>query len=182
MARITYKPYAAGIVFHAVIEAALALDVAPDDVAGLLVEGDALLLARGDREVRTERDARVSIHHAAALGIVRRRAGVADFEMPAVEDPALSAFRARVQARCDPALPRGAARLTATLRDGTCHSRLVIHPSGSQANPMSDTALDDKFRENLRIAGIPERADGMIAALRGLEGAANLDGMGTLLI
>ncbi|UPY38905.1 MmgE/PrpD family protein [Sediminicoccus sp. KRV36] len=182
VARITYKPYAAGIVFHAVIEAALALDLAPDDVTELLVEGDALLLARGDREVRNERDARVSIHHAAALGIVRRRAGVADFEMPAVEDPALGAFRSRVRARCDPGLPRGAARLTATLRDGTSHSRLVIHPSGSEANPMSDAALNDKFRDNLRIAGIPERADTMIAALRGLEAAPNLEAAASLLI
>lgn len=182
VARITYKPYAAGIVFHAVIEAALALDLAPDDVVELLVEGDALLLARGDRVLRNERDARVSIHHAAALGVVRRSAGVADFEMPAVDDAGLNAFRARVRARCDPALPRGAARLTATLRDGTRRTQLVTTPSGSEANPMSDAALDDKFRDNLRIADMPGRAEALIAALRGLEAAPDLDALAALLI
>lgn len=182
VARITYKPYAAGIVFHAVIEAALALDLVPDDVVELLVEGDALLLARGDRVLRNERDARVSIHHAAALGVVRRSAGVADFEMPAVDDAGLNAFRARVRARCDPALPRGAARLTATLRDGTRRNQLVTTPSGSEANPMSDAALDDKFRDNLRIADMPGRAEALIAALRGLEAAPDLDALAALLI
>ena len=60
-------------------EAYTALSLA--DRSSALAGQDALitLLARGDRAVRNERDARVSIHHSAALGFVRGRAGVAEF-------------------------------------------------------------------------------------------------------
>jgi 2-methylcitrate dehydratase PrpD len=75
IARNTYKPYPAGIVFHAVIDACLELrarlDVPPEAISAVTVAGDALLLARGDRAVRNERDARVSIHHSSALGLLR---------------------------------------------------------------------------------------------------------------
>ena len=152
-----------------------------EDVAHVLVEGDALLLERGDRLVRTGGDSRVSIHHAVALGLVRQRAGVAEFEQPAVEDPALAAMRARVEARLDAGLPRGAARLTATRRDGTRQVVLVEHPTGSEANPMSDAALEAKLRDNLAIGGFAPRGDALVAALRGLEGSANTAGLMALL-
>ena len=83
IARNTYKPYPAGIVFHAVIDACLRLreEIAapPEAIAGVMVAGDALLLARGDRAVRNERDARVSIHHCAALGLGARARGCGRF-------------------------------------------------------------------------------------------------------
>jgi hypothetical protein len=60
--------------------------------------GDALPLARGDRPVRNGRDARMSIHHAAALGSARERAGVAEVGMPSVLDRAMVALRAKVAA------------------------------------------------------------------------------------
>lgn len=181
VSRITYKPYPAGIVFHAVIEAAMQLQGPAEDVAHVLVEGDALLLERGDRVVRTGGDSRVSIHHAVALGLVRNRAGVAEFEQPAVEDPALAAMRARVEVLLDAALPRGAARLTATRRDGTRQVVLVEHPTGSEANPMSDAALEAKLRDNLAIGGFAPRGDALVAALRGLEGSADTAGLMALL-
>ncbi len=177
VSRITYKPYPAGIVFHAVIEAAMQLDGPAEDVAHVLVEGDALLLARGDRVVRTGGDSRVSIHHSVALGLVRQRAGVAEFEQDAVDDPALAAMRARVEARLDAGLPRGAARLTATRRDGSRQVVLVEHPTGSGANPMSDAALEAKLRDNLALGGFAPRADALVAALRGLEASANTAGL-----
>ncbi|HYF06933.1 MAG TPA: MmgE/PrpD family protein [Acetobacteraceae bacterium] len=184
-ARITYKPYPAGIVFHAVIEAAMRLRAELGDAvvqaARVVVEGDALLLARGDRAVRNERDARVSIHHAAALGLLRGRAGVADFEMHAVEDAALAEFRGCVEARLDATLPRGAARVTVTLRDGSMRMALVEHPTGSEANPMTDAALDEKFLDNARIGGFADRAPAQLAAIRALEGAADVRALMALL-
>jgi 2-methylcitrate dehydratase PrpD len=176
--RNTYKPYPAGIVFHAVIDACLALreelSAPPDSIASVTVAGDALLLARGDRVVNNERDARVSIHHSAALGLVRGRAGVADFEMPAVIDPALAAFRSRVAARLDESLPRGAATVTLRLLDGREFQRTVIHPRGSFERPMSDAELERKFRDNAALGGFAGRADAAIAALWGMEAAPDV--------
>jgi len=175
IAKNTYKPYPAGIVFHAVIDACLALrqevGAAPDAIAAVTVAGDALLLARGDRVVNNERDARVSIHHSAALGLVRGRAGVADFEMPAVTDAALAAFRAKVVAKLDETLPRGAATVTLRLADGREFQRTVLHPRGSFERPMSDAELEEKFRDNAAIGGFADRADTAIAALWALDSA-----------
>lgn len=184
IARNTFKPYPAGIVFHAVIEACLALrDLVgpPERIASVTVGGDALLLARGDRAVANERDARVSIHHSAALGFVRGRAGVADFEMPAVLDPALAAFRAKVSAALDQSLPRGATTVTVRLQDGQILQRQVISPRGSLEHPMSDAELEAKFRDNAAIAGFADRADAAIAAAWALDEAPDVSRVMTAL-
>jgi 2-methylcitrate dehydratase PrpD len=177
IARNTFKPYPAGIVFHAVIEACLALrdQVGPPErITSVTVAGDALLLARGDRAVANERDARVSIHHSAALGFVRGRAGVADFEMPAVLDPALAIFRAKVSAALDESLPRGAATVTVRLLDGQVLRRQVMSPRGSLEHPMSDAELAAKFRDNAGIAGFADRAEAAIAAAWMLDEAPDV--------
>ncbi len=178
IARNTYKPYPAGIVFHAVIDACMdlraQLGVAPDAIARVVVAGDALLLARGDRVVRNNRDARVSIHHSAALGFVRNSAGVRDFEQDAVEDAALAAFRAKVVAQLDESLPRGAARVTATLADGHSAALLVTDPRGSETRPMSDAELEAKYHANAELGGMAAAAAGQIEALWALEDAPTL--------
>ena len=178
IARNTYKPYPAGIVFHAVIDACLRLreEIAapPEAIAEVVVAGDALLLARGDRPVRTERDARVSIHHAAALGLVRGRAGVADFEMAAVLDPALAAFRGKVAAALDEGSPRGAATVTVRLADGREVRATVTAPRGSIGRPLSDEEIEAKFRDNAAAGGFAGRCDEQIAATWELEGAQDV--------
>jgi len=177
IARNIYKPYPAGIVFHAVIDACLRLreEIAapPEAIAGV-VAGDALLLARGDRPVRNARDARVSIHHCAALGLVRGRAGVADFEASAVQDPALAAFRAKVAVALDESLPRGAAAVTVRLADGREARAAVTAPRGSSGDPLSDEELEAKFRDNAAADGFAGRCDSQIAAVWALEEARDV--------
>jgi 2-methylcitrate dehydratase PrpD len=76
----TYKPYPCGIVMHAVIDACLALRrdhaVRAAEIAEIIVYGDQLLLDSGDRNVTNERDARVSIHHCAAVSFLFGKAGL----------------------------------------------------------------------------------------------------------
>ena len=178
IARNTYKPYAAGIVFHAVIDACLALreklGAAVAQITRVTVAGDALLLARGDREVRNERDTRVSIHHCAAIALLLGRADVADFEMAAVQDPALAALRTKVLAECDANLPRGAARVTITLADGSTHQATIEHPRGSAESPLSDAELAAKYRANAALGGTTADVEGQITALWALDQAASI--------
>jgi len=178
IARNTYKPYAAGIVFHAVIDACLALreslGAAVAHITRVTVAGDALLLARGDRVVRNERDTRVSIHHCAAIALVLGRAQVTDFEMPSVQDPELAALRAKVVAECDTSLPRGAARVTITLANGSTHQAYVEHPRGSAENPLSDAELAAKYRANAALGGTTVQAEAQISALRALDQAPSI--------
>lgn len=178
IARNTYKPYAAGIVFHAVIDACLALrerlGEAVAQIKSVTVAGDALLLARGDREVRNERDTRVSIHHCAAIALLLGRADVADFEMAAVQNSALAALRTKVVAECDASLPRGAARVTVTLADGSTHHHYVEHPRGSAERPLSDAELAAKYRANAALGGTTTNVEGQVAALWALDKSASI--------
>lgn len=182
--RNTYKPYPAGIVFHAVIDACLdlraQLNVAPDAITDITVAGDPLLLARGDRVVRNERDARVSIHHSAALGFVRGSAGVPDFEQTAVDDPALAAFRARVRAELADDLPRGAARVTLRLADGRTVTHTVLAARGSEQKPLSDAELEQKYRDNAALGGVAN-APAQIAALWSLDRTPDITALTRLL-
>jgi 2-methylcitrate dehydratase PrpD len=170
-ARNTYKPYPAGIVFHAVIDAGLALRerVRPERIAAVSVEGDQLLLDRGDRVVRSERDCRVSIHHCAAVALLRGSAGVADFSEQALQDTAIVALRAKVRAGLDRALPRGAARMTVRDLDGREHSILVEHARGSAAQPLTDRELEAKFRDNAALGGRAGMASAWIDTILSME-------------
>jgi 2-methylcitrate dehydratase PrpD len=178
IARNTYKPYAAGIVFHAVIDACLELRErlgnAVTHIKSVTVAGAALLLARGDRVVRNERDTRVSSHHCAAIALLLGRADVADFEMPAVQDPALAALRANVVAECDANLPRGAARVTITLTDGSTHQATIEHPRGSAERPLSDTELAAKYRANAALGDTTSDVEAQLAALWALDRSASI--------
>jgi 2-methylcitrate dehydratase PrpD len=165
----TYKPYPSGIVFHAVIEACLSLreqlGLRDRDVAAVTVWGDQLLLDRGDRPTLTERDARVSIAHNAAVALVRGSAGVADFAPAAVADPAVARVRALVTAALDPRLPPAAASVMVRTADGRSARLRVDVAHGGQSRPLSDAQLEGKFRTNAPCG----RADDRIMAVWNIE-------------
>lgn len=157
IAKNTYKPYPCGIVMHAVIDACLALrgdhGLTPDRIAEVAVSGDQLLLDRGDRIVRNERDARVSIHHCAAVSFLFGAAGLHEFSDEITHDPAVVALRSRVKARLDAASPRGAATAVVRTTDGQTFEATVHHPKGSEQNPLTDREIEDKLRDSCRQGG-----------------------------
>ena len=168
LARNTYKPYPSGIVFHAVTDACLALrrdhGLDPAAISGVTVFGDALLLARGDRQVNNARDARVSIHHTAAIAFLFGTATVGDYETPTVMDPKVRAFLTKVRAQLAPELPRGAARVDVALADGRTLSATVLHPHGSTEHPLSDAEIEAKVR-NCAATGSPDCDVGRVIQL-----------------
>jgi 2-methylcitrate dehydratase PrpD len=157
IAKNTYKPYPAGIVFHAVIDACFNLRTKlggrTDDIVSVTVQGSALLLARGDRPVRNERDARVSIHHCAACALLLGTAGVTEFADATVFRPDIVALRQKVGAELDASLPDGAARVIARLTSGEILSEIVMDAKGSLADPLSDRDIEAKLRDCARLGG-----------------------------
>jgi 2-methylcitrate dehydratase PrpD len=165
----TYKPYPSGIVFHAVIDACLALrdrlGASSQGIASVIVRGNQLLLDRGDRQVATERDARVSIHHSVAVVFVTGKAGVAEFGQTAVDHPAIAALRQKVRAELDPAMPAGAASVTVRLQNGEVATMRVDHARGSASHPLSDQELEAKFRDNAALGGTTQSGSEQITAI-----------------
>lgn len=180
-ARNTYKPYPCGIVMHAVIDACLELRAAHgltgEDIAEVVVEGDALLLARGDRKVNDDRDARVSIHHCAAAALLWGRAGVREFFPECVFDPAAVALRQRVRAALDDSLSTGAARVRVLTATGARHETTVTHARGSIEQPLSDASIEDKVCDMAAMGGSGCDAARVIEAVWALDDAADVSAL-----
>ncbi len=179
IAKNTYKPYPAGIVFHAVIDACFNLRARLhiDDIASITVNGSALLLARGDRPVRNERDARVSIHHCAACALLLGAAGVPEFSEATVWRPNIVALRRKVTAALDASLPDGAARVTIQLRSGSVLSETVMEAKGSLAAPLSDRDIEAKLRDCARLGGADWDIDRVIDGVWRLDALADVSGL-----
>jgi 2-methylcitrate dehydratase PrpD len=182
IAKNTYKPYPAGIVFHSVIDACLLLRERigrqADQIESVTVQGSALLLARGDRPVSNERDARVSIHHCVACGLLLGAAGVAEFSRETVDRPDIAQLRQKVRAQFDGGMADGAARVTLRLSSGETLTETVVSPRGSQAAPLTDSDLEAKLRESVRTGRSDWDADRVIDAVWRLDAA---DDVGHLL-
>ena len=178
IAKNTYKPYPAGIVFHAVIDACFTLrsklNQRVDDIASITVQGSALLLARGDRPVRNERDARVSIHHCAASALLLGQAGVPEFAEASVFRPDIVSLRQKVRAELDASLPDGAARVSIHLTSGETLSETVMAARGSLADPLSDLDIEAKLRDGARSSGTAWQADAVIAGVWRLDAVADV--------
>jgi 2-methylcitrate dehydratase PrpD len=168
----TYKPYPAGIVFHAVIDACFALRSRIgriDQIEAVIVQGSALLLARGDRPVGNERDARVSIHHCVACGLLIGAAGVSEFARETVFRPDIAKFREKVRAELDGSMPDGAARVSIRLAPGETVVETVMSPRGSLADPLGDRDIEAKLRDGVRTGGSNWDAERVMEAVWQLD-------------
>jgi 2-methylcitrate dehydratase PrpD len=185
LATNTYKPYPAGIVMHAVVDACLALRrehrLTSADIAEITISGDQLLLDRGDRTVANDRDARVSIHHCAAVAFQCGRAGLWEFTDAAVHDPAVTALRALTRARLDANSPRGAATATVHTRDGRSLTTTVTHAKGSTADPLTDAEIEAKLRDLAQQGNFAGSVDNVIALIWQLDTAATITPLATAL-
>ena len=73
-----------------------------------------------------ERDARVSIHHCAAVSFLFGKAGLREFSDEMVRDPAVAALRALTTVRLDSNSPKGAATATVRTLDGRTLEETVL--------------------------------------------------------
>jgi 2-methylcitrate dehydratase PrpD len=179
ISRNTYKPYPAGIVFHAVIDACLALRSRIrriDQIESVTVQGSALLIARGDRPVGNERDARVSIHHCVACGLLIGAAGVSEFARETVFRPDIAGLREKVRAELDGSMPDGAARVSIRLASGETVAETVMSPRGSLADPLGDRDIEAKLRDGVSTGGSGWDAERIIEAVWKLDTCGDISG------
>ena len=168
----TYKPFACGIVIHPSIDGCVQLRNAhglrADDIARIDLKVHPLVLElTGKRTPRSGLEAKFSVFHACAAGVVFGQAGEAEFSDAVVARADVIALRDRVDARVDPGIAEAAADVTVTLRDGRTHHVLVEHAIGSLERPMSDDDLARKFHSLVDpILGADQAAGLARAAMR----------------
>ena len=172
--RNSYKPFACGLVVHAVIDGCIQLRNEHHLVADMIDRIDLdvhpiVLELTAKRTPQTGLEGKFSVYHAAAIAIVAGHAGEAQFIDAAVRDPIVVALRDRVATSVDPSLAQDQARVRLQLKDGRVLERFVVHAVGSVEVPLSDAQLDAKFEELVREILPADRTRHLIALCHGVE-------------
>jgi 2-methylcitrate dehydratase PrpD len=145
----TYKPFACGIVIHPAIDAATQLrakGVKAEDVERVELKVHSLVLElTGKKEPKDGLQAKFSVYHGFAAGLIFGQAGETEYEDRVVSREDMVALRRKVVATVDGSIHEDAADVTALLKDGRKVHVRVEHAIGSLDRPMTDRNLEDKF-------------------------------------
>ena len=175
----TYKPHACGVVAHPVIDGCVHLRAAhlleSIEVASIALRVHPLALKlAGIREPRGGLESKWSIYHSAAVALCDGAAGEHQYTDERVRDPAVVGLREKVSAQADESLREDEAHVKVVLADGRAFERHVDHAAGSADNPMSDRALDAKFRALAEGVLPGERIDRLLGKCRSVENLENV--------
>jgi 2-methylcitrate dehydratase PrpD len=145
------KPYACGVVSHPLIDAMIAMrskdgvEVASVESISAIVHPLVLeLVNRQHPKIGLE--GKFSYHHSMAVGLVDGGAFPLQYTDNRVNDPVITNLRDRITAIADESLGEDQAIVTVNLRDGRSYTERIDHATGAPENPMSDSYLEDKFR------------------------------------
>ena len=171
----TYKPFACGIVIHPSIDGCLQLRDANrlpiDDIERIDLEVHSLVLElTGKTAPRNGLEAKFSVYHACAAGIILGEVGEHAFSDEIVARADVIALRERIKAGADDGMDEASADVTITCKDGRKLHAFVEHAIGSIERPMSDADLERKFH------GLVDPVLGNAIGRRLIEQCATLSG------
>ena len=174
----TYKPFACGIVIHPSIDACVQLreqGVRPEQVQRIELKVHSLVLElTGKKEPADGLQAKFSVYHGCAAGLIFGRAGEEEFSDAIVTREDVVAMRRKVVATVDDNIAEESVDVTAVLADGRRIHLFVEHAIGSLQRPLTDAALDAKFHHLADpVLGAARNAE-LIAACRNIGSANNV--------
>jgi 2-methylcitrate dehydratase PrpD len=147
-----YKPYACGIVLHPAIDAVIDLrqhNIAPQDVAEIkVIVNPATVRITGVEDPQTGLQSKFSIYHSAAVAFLDGNAGLPQYSDARAVAPEVVALRKKIRVATDETFGRDEAHAEIVSTSGQRYEVHVDHASGTKDNPMSDKAMESKFRLN----------------------------------
>jgi 2-methylcitrate dehydratase PrpD len=163
----TYKPFPCGIVNHPTIDGSIQLHdahkFAAESIAAVRLRVAPLVLDLcNQRNITVGLQGKFSVYHGAALGLVRGKAGLAEYTDEAVNDPQIRRVRELVTARGDAAITEDQAEIEVELADGRVLRQFVAQSLGNIHKPMSNRQLEDKFRDQAVLAISAEQVEKLI--------------------
>jgi len=175
----TYKPFACGIVIHPSIDGCLQLRNANrlpvDDIERIDLKVHSLVLElTGKTAPSTGLEAKFSVFHACAAGILLGEVGEHAFSDQVVAREDVIALRDRIKASVDDEMDEESADVTITCKDGRELHVFVEHAIGSVQRPMSDSDLQRKFRGLVDPVLGSARAERLIEQCATLSSAADV--------
>ncbi len=179
----TYKPFACGIVIHPAMDACAQLKaqgVTPDAVERIELKVHSLVLElTGKKEPQDGLQAKFSVYHGCAAGLIFGRAAEEEFADAIVTRADVVALRRKVVATVDDTTDEASADVTAFLKDGRAIHVFVKNAIGSLENPQTDAMLEAKFHGMCNAVIGASRCDELIGAawnLGAAQSVANLVG------
>jgi 2-methylcitrate dehydratase PrpD len=178
----TYKPFACGIVIHPSIDGCMQLlnanRVPIDDIERIDLKVHSLVLElTGKTAPRTGLEAKFSVYHACAAGILLGEVGEHAFSDEVVARADVIALRDRIKASVDDGIDEASADVAITCKDGRKLHLFVEHAIGSVQRPMSDADLQRKFHGLVDPVLGSARANRLIEQCASLSGAADVRGL-----
>ena len=145
----TFKPYPACQLAHASFDAAksVATRIRPDRISRVTahVNPFALTIAK-HWQPATPLEARFSLNHCIALGLLGYGAVMEDFTEARLNEPAVRALRERIDGAADETVERWSSRLEVTMDDESHVTEFIPAALGSLGRPMEWGDLESKFR------------------------------------
>ena len=180
------KPYANGVVSHPIQDAVIELrnthNLKAEDVASIEARVHPLVLELMNRpEPKRGLEGKFSFQHCAAAALVDGAGHDAQFSDERVANPVIASVRARVSATVDESMREDEVHLSINLNDGTTLSMYVEHATGSPGNPMTNEALETKYRDLATEVFDQGRADELLAAVWALDTAADVSEVARLM-
>jgi 2-methylcitrate dehydratase PrpD len=177
----TYKPFACGIVIHPAIDAACQLraqGVTPAAIERIELRVHSLVLElTGKKTPQDGLQAKFSVYHGVACGLMFGKAGEEEFADAVVTRADMVALRAQVVATQDDAIAEDQADMGAVLKDGR---RLQVHVKdtiGSMRNPLTDAMLEAKFSALATPVLGSQKTTALLACCWALGAAKNMGDM-----
>ncbi|OJJ48394.1 hypothetical protein ASPZODRAFT_130418 [Penicilliopsis zonata CBS 506.65] len=146
----SFKPFPCGIVIHPVIDGCISLHrkhlTSSEEIVSVMLTVHPLVLElTGKKYPRDGLEAKFSVYHGAAVGLLLGKATPAQYEDAVVLDPHLVQLRDRIAAVADPSLRPDECHITLTFENGARLEKHVDHAVGSVHRPMTDAQLQAKF-------------------------------------
>ncbi|KAJ6519212.1 2-methylcitrate dehydratase [Mycena sanguinolenta] len=184
IARNAFKPFPCGIVVHPVIDGCIQLHRAMSAAEGGQTAADIervevrvhplVLELTGKKTPRDGLQAKFSVYHGGAIGLVLGKAGPAQYEDHVVLSEEIVTVRDKISATADESLGVDETKITVYLKNGTTLTKHVQHAIGSVEVPMTPEQLEDKFVDQVSAVLGAEGAQSVSKACWTLQGSANV--------
>ncbi|KAK5999356.1 hypothetical protein QM012_005574 [Aureobasidium pullulans] len=158
-----FKPFPCGIVCHPAIDAAIQCHeellqegIEPSELQEVSLQVHPLVIELTSKKYpRDGLEAKFSVYHGCAVGLLYGKAGPAQYENPVVTRPEVTKLRDRVKLTAKTSFNADEAHLRATHQSGDIEKH-IVHAVGSLEVPMTDEQLERKFIDQvLPVLGEP---------------------------
>ena len=183
----SFKPFPCGIVVHPSIDGCIRLrqDMmstglvgSQDTIEDVKMRVHHLVLElTGKKTPQDGLQAKFSVYHGAAVGLLLGKAGPAQYEDKVVLNDDVVGVRQKIEAIADQSLAADEADIELTMEDGSVLRKHVKHAVGSLEVPMTNDQLESKFIDQAIPVLGQERAAAASRAIRSLETSESVAAM-----